>query len=712
LNPVPVGVTGELYIGGFGLARGYVCKPGLTAERFLPDPFATGTRMYRTGDLVRRAADGNIEYVGRLDHQVKIRGYRIEPGEIEARLRAHPAVREAVVVPHDGPGGKQLVAYVVPTDPQDDPAAALRRHLEDCLPPYMVPAQCITLARLPVTGNGKLDRRALPEPVWETQGYVAPRNDTETLLAQVWQDVLGVEKVGVTDNFFELGGDSILSIQAVSRARRAGLRFTPKDLFLHQTVQALAQVATAVQAGQAQERPTGEVPLLPVQQEFFDSPIPNRHHWNQSVLLRPVGPLDTAALDRALQAIVAHHDALRLSFTQSNGQWKQHYADTVPADLLWQQSVANTVELTDACSRAQQSLRLDSGPLLRALHLRLADGTERLFLAIHHLVVDGVSWRILLEDLQAAYQMAAQGQAVVLPARTTSYQAWARELSAYANRDAMQGEASYWLSLPQSGSPIPDDDVQPLARDAAQATVRLDPRQTTQLLQQAHATYRTRINDLLLTAVAQAAGEWMGQPHVAVMLEGHGRESLFESLDLSRTVGWFTSVYPVVLPVSHDTGHAIRQVKEALRAVPGNGIGFGVLKQFGAEPVRAALAAMPAARITFNYLGQFDQGSGDDPLFALASEPGGASRDAAAPLGNWITINGQVFDGELVLNIGYSARQFRPATMARLAQALQRRLEAVIEHCLDDSNQSLTPSDLVNVSIDQNALDALLDTVL
>jgi non-ribosomal peptide synthase protein (TIGR01720 family) len=563
-----------------------------------------------------------------------------------------------------------------------------------------------------VTGNGKLDRRALPDPVWESQGYVAPRNDTEALLAQVWQDVLGVEQVGVTDNFFELGGDSILSIQAVSRARRVGLRFTPKDLFLHQTVQALAQVATAVHGSHAQERPSGEVPLLPVQQAFFETPIPSRHHWNQSVLLRPVEALDSTALDRALQAVVSHHDALRLGFTEADGRWHQRYADELPTDLLGQESVADAAALTGACTRAQQSLRLDTGPLLRALHLRLADGTERLFLAIHHLVVDGVSWRILLEDLQAAYRMAAQNQPISLPPRTTSYQAWAKALEAHASGDAMQREADYWLSLPHAAPPTPDSDIAPLARDAAQAVVRLDTERTTQLLQQAHAAYRTRINDLLLTAVAQAAGEWMGQAHVAVMLEGHGRESLFESIDLSRTVGWFTSVFPVVLPVSQDTGHAIKQVKETLRAVPNNGIGFGVLKQFGAEPVRAALAAIPEARITFNYLGQFDQSSGDNPLFTLANEAAGASRDVAAPLGNWITINGQVFDGELVLNIGYSCRQFHPANIARLASALQTRLDTVIAHCLDEANQGLTPSDLVNVRIDQNALDALLDTVL
>ncbi len=713
LNPVPVGVAGELYIGGLGLARGYVGRPGLTAERFVPDPFTTGARMYRTGDLVRRCGDGSIEYVGRLDHQVKIRGYRIELGEIEARLRAHATVREAVVVAHDGPAGKQLVAYVVPAHGEVEVAAPLRAYLESVLPPYMVPAQFVPLTQLPVTPNGKLDRRALPEPVWAVQGYVAASNEVEAKLAQVWQDVLGVERVGITDNFFELGGDSILSIQAVSKARRLGLRFTPKELFLHQTVQALAQVTSRDDAPQvADETPTGEVPLLPIQRWFFETPMPNRHHWNQSVLLKPLVPIDQAALRQALQALVAHHDALRLRYRQSEGQWQQHYADPGDHRLLWHEEVADIDAVADRCSHAQRSLNLEQGPLLRALHLRLPDGSERLLLAVHHLVVDGVSWRILMEDLQQAYRLARQGEAIVLAPKTASYKTWAQILAAHANGDAMRQQADYWLSQPEVPALEPDHDTPALAIDGRQHTIRLDAARTTQLLQQAHAAYRTRINDLLLAAVARAVGTWTQRTRVAILLEGHGRETLAESIDISRTVGWFTTVFPVVVPVAPDIGDTIKQVKETLRAIPDNGIGYGILRHLGPAEIRCELARRVAPRITFNYLGQFDQTTGEDADFALAGEPSGASRDAQAPLGNALTINGQVFGAELVLKLGYSCKQFELATIESLGDALHRELEAVIEHCLCHDNHGMTPSDLVNVQIDQAALDALLDNVL
>ncbi|MBO4122683.1 amino acid adenylation domain-containing protein, partial [Cupriavidus gilardii] len=708
LNPVPVGVTGELYIGGLGLARGYVGRPTPTAERFVPDPFASGARMYRTGDLVRRCRDGNIEYIGRLDHQVKIRGYRIELGEIEARLRAHASVREAVVLAHDGQGGKQLVAYVVAREHASEGPAELRAYLEGCLPTYMVPAHIIALDRLPVTANGKLDRRALPEPVSKVNGYLAPRNDIETLLAQVWQQILGVERVGITDNFFELGGDSILSIQAISRARRVGLRFTPKDLFLHQTIQALAQVATRDEGNHAvEDKPTGEVPLLPIQQAFFETPIPQRHHWNQSVLLRPRAPLDHEALRQALHAVVHHHDALRLRYWQTDGQWRQHYADAVIDDMLWQADVADPDAIGEHCNRAQQSLDLQHGPLLRALHLRLSDGGERLLLVAHHLVIDGVSWRILLEDLQQAYRLAQQDRTVALPPKTASYKAWSQALVQHANSDALIQQADYWRA--RQGPEMPCDQAVDHDRiaDAAALNLRLSPAQTQRLLKQAPAAYRTQINDLLLSALARAVGQWAGVDRAAIFLEGHGRDALFEHPDVGRTVGWFTSLFPVLLPVHDDTGSSIKAVKETLRAIPDHGIGYGLLRHLGPQPIREALAALRPPRITFNYLGQLDANIDEAALFDRAEESPGQPFAPEAPLGNWITINGQVTGGALSLDISFSTARYRRETIAALVETYRQALEATIEHCISVPPGALTPSDVPLAGLAQAQLDRL-----
>ncbi|WP_456280959.1 amino acid adenylation domain-containing protein [Cupriavidus sp. JZ107] len=701
LNPVPTGIVGELYIAGPQLARGYLGRPGLTAERFLPDPFTSGARMYRTGDRVKQDADGRIEYLGRQDEQVKIRGYRVELGEVAHLLRSQPGVKDAAVIVHE----ERLVAYCV-LDAVD--TATIKDRLKAQLPDHMVPAQIIALERLPVTPNGKLDRRALPAPVWEAEGYVAPRNDTEALLAQVWQDVLGVERVGATDNFFELGGDSILSIQSVSRARRLGLRFTPKDLFLHQTVQALAQVTKRDEANRrVDDKPTGDAPLLPIQRAFFEAPIPNRNHWNQSILLRPTAPLDPDALRSALTALVGHHDALRLRYREQDGQWRQHYTAPGDSELLWQQQVDEADSIAAHCDRAQRSLDLAQGPLLRALHLQLPDGSERLLLAIHHLVVDGVSWRILLEDLQQAYRLAQQRQPIALPAKTASYKAWSQALAQHANSDGVIQQADYWHA--QQGPELPCDHAvgNDHIGDAATLTLQLSAEQTQRLLKQAPAAYRTQINDLLLSALAQAVGQWAGLDRAAVLLEGHGREALRATPDIGRTVGWFTTMFPVVLPSASDAAASIKSVKETLRGVPDHGIGYGLLRHLGPQAIRDRLASCALPRITFNYLGQFDQSLGADALFDFAEEPCGASRDPQAPLGNWITINGQVSGGALSLAVSFSTARYRHDTIASLVEAYRQALEATIDHCVSVPAGALTPSDVPLAGLTQDQLDRL-----
>ncbi|MBC3468910.1 phosphopantetheine-binding protein, partial [Pseudomonas sp. RW10S2] len=333
--------TAELYLAGEGITRGYLLRPGLTAEKYLPDPFAAdGSRLYRTGDLARYREDGVLEYAGRVDHQVKVRGLRIELGEIEARLQAHADVREVAVIAHQGELSTQLVGYVVAPALHDN-AEPLKAWLKQSLPDYMVPTHWLFLERLPLTPNGKLDRKALPAPQASAPArQVAPRSVLEKRLVAIWEEVLKVSPIGVTDNFFELGGDSIISIQVVSRARQAGIRFTPKALFQHQTVQGLATVAQEGEGAQLIEQGplTGEMPLLPIQQAFFDTDIPERHHWNQSVLLKPAQPLHAGYLEQALQALVAHHDALRLSFTEGEAGWQAQYRPLgeQPTELLWQ----------------------------------------------------------------------------------------------------------------------------------------------------------------------------------------------------------------------------------------------------------------------------------------------------------------------------------------------------------------------------------------
>ncbi|WP_338485301.1 non-ribosomal peptide synthase/polyketide synthase [Pseudomonas trivialis] len=696
LNPVPPGVSGELYLGGIGLARSYHRRPALTAERFVPSPFTAGERLYRTGDRVRQRADGVIDYLGRLDHQVKLRGLRIELGEIETRLMQHPQVREAVVLVH---GGKQLVAWLVaegeaPTD--------LNTWLLGSLPEYMVPTHFVHLSKLPVTANGKLDRKALPVPdAAPQQAFVPAENALQKTLAAIWADVLGVEQVGLEDNFFELGGDSIISIQVVSRARQAGIRLSPRDLFQYQNVRSLALVASVEQVSLIDQEPVqGEVRLTPVQQHFFAQAIPARHHWNQSLLLTPRETLAPARLEAALTQLINHHDALRLRFVSQAEGWTQSHAAPVAEAALWQSRADSDAELAALCDEAQRSLDLAQGPLLRAALVNMADGTQRLLLVIHHLVVDGVSWRVLLEDLQQAYRDAA------LPAKTSAYQQWAQHLHDHAQ--TLNEQLPYWQAQTVD-TELPCDHPEGGLQNrlGSRIEVRLDAEHTRQLLQHAPAAYRTQVNDLLLTALARVISRWSAQPAALIQLEGHGREDLFDSLDLSRTVGWFTSLFPLRLKAGGELSGAIKAVKEQLRAVPDKGIGYGLLRYLGTPDAGAALSNLAAPRITFNYLGQFDRQFDESALFVPATQSSGLAQDPEAPLANWLTVEGQVYGGELALQWGFSREMFDAATIQRLADEYAVELKALIAHCCATPAGQVTPSDFPLARLTQQQLDAL-----
>ncbi|MBK5009636.1 amino acid adenylation domain-containing protein, partial [Pseudomonas sp. S60] len=714
--------------GGEGLARGYHRRPGLTGERFVASPFGVGQRLYRSGDLARQRADGVIEYMGRIDHQVKIRGLRIELGEIEARLLEQAEVCEAAVLAVDVGGSLQLVAYLVPTDKALVQAGAeaqqalretLKAQLKVHLPEFMVPHHLMLLASLPLSPNGKLERKALPKPdaTSAQRAYVAPRTELEAQIAQVWQDVLKVEQVGVNDNFFELGGDSIISIQVVSRARQLGIRFTPKELFQHQSVQALASVAR--QGGKGllidQGPVTGAAPLLPFQHVFFETVEHDRHHWNQSVLLKAERRLEPARLEQVLQALVAHHDALRLSFLQQAGTWQAHHrtiAEQGQHPLLQTASVTDADALEALAEQTQRSLDLAQGPLIRAVLVDLDDGTQRLLMVIHHLVVDGVSWRVLFEDLQKAYEQTARGERIELSPKTSAFKAWGERLQTYASEPARQPELAYWQRTLQGiSATLPCDRPEGALQNRYAAVVgrSLDKAHTRRLLQDVPVAYRTQINDLLLTALAQVIGRWSGSDDVLVQLEGHGREDLFDNLDLTRTVGWFTSLFPVRLSPCAQPGASIKRIKEQLRAIPDKGIGFGVLRYLGDKDTRQALQALPTPRITFNYLGQFD-GTFDRDAGALltpAGESAGREQSPLAPLGNWLTLNSQVYGGELRVTWTYSQAMFDEATVQGLADAYITELQALIAHCCEPGTQGVTPSDFPLAELSQAWLDAL-----
>lgn len=728
---VPSGVAGEIAIGGVSVARGYRGRPALTAERFIADPFGIeqGARLYRTGDLARYLADGNIEFLGRIDQQVKIRGYRIEPSEIETTLTAHALVREAIVIPQGDGATRRLAAYVGCTDGAAPTDAELREFLASRLPAHMLPSAITVLERLPRLAGGKIDVAALPTPNWRrtstADNYVPPRDEVETSLAAIWCEVLGIERIGVHDNFFELGGDSIRTIQVVARAGARGLHITPKQFLERQTIADLTAVVNLAPPICAEQGTiVGAVPLLPIQREFFALELADPHHFNQSVLLEVDPRVSPATLSSAVRAIVLHHDTLRMRYErQSDGQWLQSCAGANSSEAL------ECVDLTDMSdeeqaaaiaaksAEAQAALDLMLGPIARFVHFdRGRTRRGRLLAVVHHLAIDAVSWRILLEDFNWLCEQIEAKQAPQLPLKTTAYRDFAARLAKVADSESVQRELADWLDASSEQCHLPCEIAN--AKETVPNTVgmsetvraMLDVDATHNLLHEAQSAYRTRPQDLMLAALAAVLTDFSGGERVRVDLESHGRESFANDIDLSRTVGWFTSLYPVSLRcASANQPRAwIQETKERLRAIRAGGTGYGLLRWLSSDAsVREQLAAAPRAEVCFNYLGQLDHLVPADALLIPTDEPHGDNHSARGERPHLWEIIAYVRGGRFQVEWTFSTMHHRRETIERLAECYLEALGELVEHCLAPDAGGVTPSDFPLVEIDQEDLDRL-----
>ncbi|MFD1935556.1 amino acid adenylation domain-containing protein [Nonomuraea mangrovi] len=745
LNPVLPGVVGELYLAGAGLARGYLGRAALTAERFVASPFGPpGTRLYRTGDLARWNAWGELVFAGRVDDQVKVRGYRIELGEIEAVLLRHAAVKQVVViVREDRPGDRRLAAYVVPTG-EPAPADELRGHVVGQLPEYMVPSAFVTLDALPVTANGKLDRAGLPEPVNEVAPEVAagPRDAREGILCGLFAEVLGLSHVNPDQDFFTLGGDSIISIELVAAARRTGLAMTVRDVFEQRTVTALATVATWAEApvARADDEDAGaEFGPLPIM-GWLRELAGQYDGFNQSVAVRLPRGLRREDLEAALRAVVDHHESLRQRLTVAqDGQWTftiQPVGEPAVDDLLTRVDLAGATgeqiaETTSAQAlAARDRLAPRDGLLLQAVWFDYGpDQDGRLLLIVHHLSTDVVSWRILLPDLSLAWRHAAAGNTPLLDPVPTQARSWARGLAEESYRPERVAELDFWQGLlagdePRVGKRALDPDVD-VADTLCYLSTTLPVEHTEPLLTTVPAAFNAGINDVLLTGLALAINKWRDRPGGAVLLdlEGHGRQDVVPGADLSRTVGWFTSMYPVRLePGPADwqeasaggpaIGRALKAVKEQLRVIPGHGIGYGLLRYLNTETA-PALAALPAPQLGFNYIGRFGVGSGDasgedwDQVDDIAKPP---ALDAAQAVPHVLEINAAAIDGpdgpSLSVTWAWPEALLAKPDVAELAEAWFDALRTLVRHAVDPSAGGLTPSDL-SIDLAQAEIDEL-----
>ena len=665
-------------------------------------------------DLGYEAHIGWGTQAGRLDVLLRTRHNGMRP--VAAGWQRAPvsgALRRATNDPQQGEAAQRLVP-------------ALRDYVRERLPEYMVPSTIVVMDSLPLTPSGKVDRQSLPDPERvrpELEStFVEPSTQAETILAGIWAELLGVDRVGARDNFFSLGGDSILSVQVIARARQAGLPLTINQLFQHQTVADLATAArteapvAAVDEGQ--DPLEGDVALMPIQSWFFEQDPAAPHHSNHALMLEVPPALDAWLLKEAVRRILTQHDALRLRYHPEEGGWRQWYAapesavpfETVDLRAIPEADYAVCIERHAAAT--QSSLDLGLGPIVRVVWFDRGDQAGRLLFIIHHLAVDGVSWRILMEDFWEVYGQLARAEAVVLPPKTTSVRTWAARLRDYAQTTRVRGELAYWVDAAGGATgqvPLDLPGGENVAATERTVTVALDEAETRALLHETPKAYQTQINDILLTALAQTLGYWTGAQTVRIDLEGHGREPLFEDVDLTRTVGWFTSMFPVRLELTtDDVGEALKSVKEQLRRIPHRGLTYGLLRYLSDDVnVGEQLRALPRADISFNYLGQFG-GSHETSVVKLAPESSGPTSSPLERRPHLIEINGSVLSGCFRLDWQYSEQIHLAATIEQLAANYIDALRGLISHCQSPHAKGFTPSDFSKARLSQKSLDKLL----
>ncbi|MBD7911567.1 non-ribosomal peptide synthetase [Clostridium cibarium] len=698
LRLLPVGVPGELCVGGDGVARGYLNKEELTKEKFVQNPYIKDEIIYRTGDLVKWLPDGNIEFLGRIDNQIKIRGFRLELGEIEREILKHEQVKEAaVIVRFDKNKEKYLCGYIVGKVSQDE----IKKFLKKTLPEYMIPPYILTLETLPLTNNGKVDKKLLPEPNLneKTNKYVAPSNDVEKKMALVWSEVLGAEKIGIKDNFYDFGGDSIKSIQIVSRLKNLGLKVDIKDILDHQTIEKISKYAKTEEIQISQDEVVGISMLTPVMKKFLQEDKEVMKHFNQSTLIYCKEKLEIDKVKLLLKEIVIHHDALRINLNY--GEEISLYNKKIDENLFnfkffdlshednFKEQIAKEGQLL------KESIDLEHGPLMNVGLFSTNKGDYLLFV-IHHIVVDGVSWRIILEDFYNGYKSLLQGKEIKFPKKTTSFKEWTEKQIEYANGNALLNELDYWSNLADTHlDELPKfnkaDKI--LIKDMISKNIIIDKEATQKLVMETNRAYNTEINDILLSALGITIKDWCGAKNAAITLEGHGREDIINDVDITRTVGWFTSCYPVILDMSdNDISTIIKRNKEVLRKIPNKGIGYGILKYLTSSKNRKNRDMTIETDISFNYLGQIDSNSNNE-LFTYSNLSTGSDISNNFELKDSIQINSLIQEGNLKFNIDFCKLEYKEDEIEKFVEIFNKNIYGIIEHCSTRKEAELTPTD-------------------
>ncbi len=678
-----MGVPGELCIAGDGLARGYLNRPDLTAEKFIDNPFGEG-KIYRSGDLARWLPNGNIEYLGRMDEQIKIRGFRIELSEIENVIRRMIKIKDAVVIARvDSRGDKAIHAYIV--SEEEVSISSTRDMLRALLPEYMIPTYMMQIDSIPVTRSGKVDKRALPqiENLSEKE-YVAPRNDIEAQLCDIFSEILGVEHVGIKDSFFKLGGDSIKAIRVVSKIRAIGYEISVKEIMNLYTVEDIANAVkvSSEENSYEQNEVTGKIKATPIIREFEEWKLVKPNHFNQDIML-DIDTDDKAQIKKVLDALAIHHDIFRAVYRDNILE----ILDSKESKLYdffefdFSETVISQAKIDTECTKLHGSISLEAGPLMKVALFKTKEGNH-LFICLHHLVVDGVSWRILIEDFETAMKQVKGGKEIVLPTKTASFIQWSEALEEYKNSKQLKREYKYWeevSSKMQEGIVKLDHNSEAIGYDSVKITFSTE--ETEKLVRKAGTAFNTEINDLLISAIGMSIKKLTGQQKVTIGLEGHGREEIHKKIAIDRTIGWFTSMYPVVVECKEEIRESIITTKEMLRKVPNHGIGYGLLKD--------KLNKMQAD-IYFNYLGQMDAEAKDSN--AAFYTTGKRSAEENQVIGN-ISFSGIIVKNTLEFSIRYKKSKFASVEIAKLAELYKECLCNTLCFCVEQKEKVKTVSD-------------------
>ncbi|PGV75242.1 non-ribosomal peptide synthetase [Bacillus cereus] len=712
----PIGIAGELCVSGEGIARGYLNLMELTEEKFIDNPFVQGEKLYRTGDLAMWLPDGNIKYLGRIDHQVKIRGYRVEIGEVESAISNIKGVQDTYVIDHTNSNGdKALCAYYVAE--RVFTVSEIKEYLADQLPNYMIPSYFISLEEIPVTPNGKVDRKKLPIPDENLDTgtvYVGPRNTVEQELIDVWKSVLGIKKIGILDNFYDLGGDSIKAIQVSSRSLQKGYKIEISNLLKFPTISQLSNYVEPVTNIAEQGEVKGIVPLTPIQSWFFETEFVNQY-FNQAMMLYQTERFNIEILKKVMTHLVKHHDVLRTKFNKKEDNVEAEIYG-MEADELFSLEVFNlegvqkpSSIIESKANIIQSSIHIEKGPLVK-LGLFQCDDGDHLLIVIHHLVIDLVSWRILLEDIRTAYDQGLNGRDIELPNKTDSFKLWAEKLVEYANSPVLEQERMYWDNIEHSQTekvPVDYEENNILNDSNDVFTIEIDKEETEKLIKQSNRAYHTEINDLLLTALGEAVHNWSGMTKILVNLEGHGREDILKGVDVTRTVGWFTSQFPVLLTVESKTGIAdrIKTIKECIREIPNKGIGYGILRYLSKNKRETSNYLNP--EISFNYFGQMDQDF-ENNAFRMSSYCTGKTMDEKTKRLYKLNIHGVVQNEKLIFEIDYSKANYQRDTIEKLGEYFKKSLKAIIQHCVCKKESEITPSDLTLKGLSLKELEKII----